>query len=96
MSDPLDPEEGADDSPYCESVPGLEPHNFQAVTDLFGSGIWLYCTQCGDHYQIDGTAAGSSAGLTPGQLPLPTHTGTGSAPPQNSPPPNKPSGFPFP
>ena len=49
--------EPADDMPYCPAAPGMGPHNFQPVLDIVsGSGIWLYCNQCGEHVKIEGTA----------------------------------------
>ena len=80
----LDPEEGADDDPYCEAVPGMGPHNYQGIPDLIGStGTYMVCTQCGDYFLIDGTAAsggGGGGGLIGGLFPMPAHSGSGSAP----------------
>lgn len=43
--------------PYCPSVPGIAPHNYQAVIDVIaGTGVWLWCNQCGDYMNVDGTA----------------------------------------
>jgi hypothetical protein len=67
-------------APWCAAMPGVQPHNYQPVVDLVGgTGIWLYCNQCGDVALIDGTAApkGSpSTGAPPtsapsGQRPFP-------------------------
>ena len=47
---------------YCESMPGLQPHNYQPVIDLArGSGVYLYCNQCGDAMLIDGTGPDPNA-----------------------------------
>lgn len=67
--DPDELEEGSDDY-FCPSVPGVGPHKYQPATDILGSGIYLFCEQCGETMHIDGT------GLPPGSLPQP-----GSAPP---------------
>lgn len=60
----LDPEEGADaEYPYCEAVPGIAPHNYVPFADVIGgTGMYVVCSQCGDHFLIDGTAS-SSGGL---------------------------------
>lgn len=64
------------DYPYCLARPGLEPHEYQPLVDLFGgTGIWLFCSQCGDHFNIDGTAPG-----TPAAAPPPPQPGSTSVP----------------
>lgn len=77
--DALDPEADLDeeehDYPYCPAVPGVVPHNFQAIQDLAGSGVWLWCTQCGEYLPIEGTGLPQN-----GQQPAPPPTN----PPQQS------------
>jgi len=42
--------------PFCDALPGMSPHNFVSVVDVLGgTGIWLYCTQCGDYAYVDGS-----------------------------------------
>ena len=48
MTDPLDPEAGDHEYPYCEAMPGMEPHNYQPYLDILKGGTYLYCNQCGD------------------------------------------------
>lgn len=64
-------EEVAPGYPYCEARPGMEPHNYQPVVDfVIGTGIWLFCTQCGEFFNLDGTAS-PSLGAPPSPAPSP-------------------------
>lgn len=84
MTDILDPDAiGDTEDPYCEAMPGLAPHNYQPIIDVIaGTGIYMYCTQCGDWYRIDGSEVQQQA---PTQAPAPAPTtsrptGIGSLP----------------
>ena len=89
----LDPEEGAEDYPFCEAVvPGPAPHSYGGVADIIGmSGTYALCSQCGDLFLIDGTAP--SGGGNPLGFLFP-HSGGNASPsaaPATSPAPPSPS-----
>lgn len=76
------------DDPYCPAAnPGPGPHEYAPVIDILaGTGIWLFCRQCGDTFNVDGTAVQPQAGSPQTGAPAPT------APP----PAGAPSGQPWP
>ena len=95
-TDALDPEaeDGACEHDFCPTLNGLGPHNYQPVLDPFGgTGLWMYCNQCGDTFNVDGTASTPLGGGAHGSLSAPT-SHPGSLGPLSSPKPSGPTPFP--